>query len=109
MLKARLSLFVCAARDGRGDAPGPLRGKASCERLLSRSSCSPTTLAMANVFDMPPGLTSLEMVTVGNPGNAGEISVRCRRLRPRPAAGLVAYIVQHRQVRGDGRAVLRSS
>jgi formylglycine-generating enzyme required for sulfatase activity len=30
--------------------------------------------AEANVFDMGPGLTSLELVTVGNPGNAGELS-----------------------------------
>jgi formylglycine-generating enzyme required for sulfatase activity len=30
--------------------------------------------AQADVFHMPPGLTSLEMVTVGNPGNAGELS-----------------------------------
>ncbi len=28
-----------------------------------------TPLAIANVFSMPSGLTSLEMVTVGNPGN----------------------------------------
>jgi len=28
----------------------------------------------ANVFDMPSGFTSLETVTVGNPGNAGELS-----------------------------------
>jgi formylglycine-generating enzyme required for sulfatase activity len=33
-----------------------------------------TSAAMGNVFNMPPGLTSLEMVTVGNPGNAGELS-----------------------------------
>ncbi len=32
------------------------------------------TSARANVFDMPAGMTSLEMVTVGNPGNAGELS-----------------------------------
>ncbi len=29
---------------------------------------------MADVFNMPSGLTSLETVTVGNPGNAGELS-----------------------------------
>jgi len=33
-----------------------------------------SSLATANVFDMPPGLTSLEMITVGNPGNIGELS-----------------------------------
>jgi len=33
-----------------------------------------TTLAMADVFNMPPGLTSLETVTVGDPGNVGELS-----------------------------------
>jgi formylglycine-generating enzyme len=32
------------------------------------------SLAVGNVLNMPPGLTSLEMVTVGNPGNAGELS-----------------------------------
>ncbi len=30
--------------------------------------------AQANVFDMPAGMTSLETVTVGDPGNAGELS-----------------------------------
>jgi len=30
--------------------------------------------ASADVFNMPPGLTSLETVPVGNPGNAGELS-----------------------------------
>jgi len=30
--------------------------------------------SMADVFNMPSGLTSLETVTVGNPGNAGELS-----------------------------------
>ncbi len=31
-------------------------------------------VANADVFNMPTGLTSLEFVTVGNPGNAGETS-----------------------------------
>ena len=30
--------------------------------------------AVADVFNMPEGLTSLEFVTVGNPGNSGELS-----------------------------------
>ena len=34
-----------------------------------------TNGAMADVFNMPSGLTSLDMVSVGNPGNAGELSV----------------------------------
>ena len=29
------------------------------------------SLALADVFNMPGGLTSLELVTIGNPGNAG--------------------------------------
>ena len=33
-----------------------------------------TSIASADVFNMGPGLTSLEMVTVGNPGNTGEWS-----------------------------------
>ena len=33
-----------------------------------------TTAVQADVFNMGPGLTSLELVTVGNPGNPGELS-----------------------------------
>ncbi len=43
-------------------------------KLLVASLLACAGLAQADVFNMGPGLTSLEMVTVGNPGNAGELS-----------------------------------
>ncbi len=36
--------------------------------------CAFTVPSMADVFDMPSGLTGLQTVTVGNPGNIGEMS-----------------------------------
>ena len=45
------------------------------------------------------GLASLETVTVGNPGNAADTRYET------PGYGCGGLHVQHRQVRGDGRAV----
>lgn len=45
-------------------------------------------LAMGNVFDMPPGLTSLETVPVGNPGNAGDTRYAQGSI---PSFGSVSY------------------
>jgi len=46
-------------------------GRAVCAAVVCFSLVS---VASANVFNMGPGLTSLETVHVGNPGNAGELS-----------------------------------
>ncbi|MDM8008604.1 MAG: SUMF1/EgtB/PvdO family nonheme iron enzyme [Phycisphaerae bacterium] len=47
-----------------------------------------SSLAMGNVFDMPPGLTSLETVPVGNPGNAGDTRYPAREFS---SFGSVSY------------------
>ncbi len=52
--------------------------------------CAP--LALGNVFDMPPGLTSLGLVTVGNPGNAGELSGDDLNVGPKRVCGAVGYV-----------------
>ena len=49
---------------------------------------------------------NIETVPVGNPGNAGEFSgTRCRAATALIASAGGGLHVQHRQVRGDGRAV----
>lgn len=58
--------------------------------------------AGADVFNMPNGLTNLETVPVGNPGNAPDMRPPLRG----PWLWCGRLYLQHRQVRGDGRAVL---
>jgi hypothetical protein len=50
---------------------------------------------LADVFNMDPWLTSLEFVTVGNPGNIGELSgVNAGGSGPDRTCGAVAYAYQ---------------
>ena len=51
--------------------------KAIHEIFLVVAICACSVGVQADVFEMPDGLTSLETVTVGNPGNDGELSGEC--------------------------------